>query len=129
MNATACVVPPAPLFYRHIQMTLSDALERNVQNYDSQVILPTTCREELNWWDTQMCKWNGKSIFKTETDLTINSDASLRGWELVVTSKQQEARGQKRKQGCTSTAWSCGCRSGSPIICQRQNQNFYSAED
>ena len=27
-----------------------------------------------------MCKWNGKSILKTETDLTINSDASLSGW-------------------------------------------------
>ena len=27
-----------------------------------------------------MCKWNGKSILKTETDLTINSDGSLRGW-------------------------------------------------
>ena len=27
-----------------------------------------------------MCKLNGKSILKTETDLTIDSDASLRGW-------------------------------------------------
>ena len=39
MNATACVVPPAPLFYRHLQMTLSDALDRNTQNYSSRVIL------------------------------------------------------------------------------------------
>ena len=80
MNATACVVPPAPLFYRHLQMALSSALEENAQNYDSRVNLPTACREELNWWDSQMCKWNGKSILKTETDLTIDSDASLRGW-------------------------------------------------
>ena len=27
MNATACVVPPAPLFYRHLQMALSSVLE------------------------------------------------------------------------------------------------------
>jgi len=35
MNATACVVSPAPLFYRHLQMALSSALEENAQNYDS----------------------------------------------------------------------------------------------
>ena len=56
MNATACVVPPVPLFYCHLQMALADALEKNVHNYDSRVILPTACQEELNWWDTQMCK-------------------------------------------------------------------------
>ena len=27
-----------------------------------------------------MCKWNGKSILKTETNLIINLDASLTGW-------------------------------------------------
>ena len=80
MNAPACIIPPAPLFYRHLQITLANTLERNFQNYDSRVILPTTCLEELNWWDTQMCKWNGKSILKTETDLTIDSDTSLKGW-------------------------------------------------
>ena len=52
-------------------------------------------------------------------------------WEagkLVVTSKQQEALGQKRRHGCTSTPVA-GWYSDNPIICQRQNQNFYSAED
>ena len=29
------MVPPAPLFYRHLQMALSRVLEDNVQNYDS----------------------------------------------------------------------------------------------
>ena len=28
MNMTACVVPPVPLFYCHLQMALSSALER-----------------------------------------------------------------------------------------------------
>ena len=79
MNVTACMVPLAPLFYRHLQMALSDALERNAQNYDSQVTLLTPCQEELNWWDNQMCRWNGKSMLKMETDMTIDSDASLRG--------------------------------------------------
>ena len=61
-------------------MALSDTLERNAQNYDSQMTLLTPCWEELNWWDAQMCKWNGKSMLKMETNLTIDLDASLRGW-------------------------------------------------
>ena len=35
MNATVCVIPPAPLFYRHLQMALSNTLERNNQNYEA----------------------------------------------------------------------------------------------
>ena len=125
MNATACVIPPAPLFYRHLQMALANMLERNFQSYDSRVILPTTCLEELNWWDTQMCKWNGKSILKTETDLTIDSDASLKGWgarcHLQTTGGMvsRESKDAHRLLGAAS------CHSGSQIICQRQNQNFY----
>lgn len=43
------------------------------------MILLTTCPdlEKLNWWDTQLHKRYGKSILTKETDLTIDSDASL----------------------------------------------------
>ena len=126
MNATACVIPPAPLFYRHLQMAQANTLERNFQNYNSRVALPTTCLEELNWWDTQMCKWNGKSILKTETDLTINSDASLKGWgarcHLHTTGGGMVTRGSEDAHQLLAAA---SCHSGSQIICQRQNQNFY----
>ena len=44
----------------------------------SSFLSPPT--EELNWWDTQMCKWNGKSTLKTEINLIIDSDVSLMGW-------------------------------------------------
>ena len=37
-------------------------------------------REELIWWDTQMIKWNGRTVLATEPDLTIESDASSQGW-------------------------------------------------
>ena len=80
MNATSCVVPPAPLFTRHLQMNLSRALEANSQNYDSLLILSRESKEELRWWDTHMSRWNGKSLIKREVDLTIDSDASLIGW-------------------------------------------------
>ena len=57
-----------------------DTIQHTREDYESQVTLPSTCLEELSWWDTQMCKWNGKSILKMETDMIIDSDASLMGW-------------------------------------------------
>ena len=83
MNATSCVVPPAPLFTRHLQMNLSRALEANSQNYDSLLTLSQESKEELRWWDTHMSRWNGKSLIKREVDLTIDSDTSLIGWGAV----------------------------------------------
>ena len=80
MNATSCVIPPAPLFCCHLQMTLSNTLERNSQHYKAQVILPQDCLEELEWWDTNMGRWNGRTILKREMDLAIDLDASLQGW-------------------------------------------------
>ena len=80
MNATNCVIPPAPLFCRHLQMALSNTLEENSQCYEAKVVLSQDCLEELEWWDTNMCKWNGRTILKREIDLTIDSDASLQGW-------------------------------------------------
>jgi len=52
VNATSCVIPPAPLFCRHLQMALSNTLEENSQSYEAQVTLPKDCLEELEWWDT-----------------------------------------------------------------------------
>ena len=37
-------------------------------------------REELEWWDNHMRNWNGKTLLRSEIDLVIDSDASLRGW-------------------------------------------------
>ena len=58
MNATSGVIPPAPLFYRLLEMALSDALNSsNSQRYETQVSLPPHAREELRWWDSHMVKW------------------------------------------------------------------------
>ena len=46
MNATSQVIPPAPLFYRHLQMALSATLNQHSQCYEAQVTLTTECREE-----------------------------------------------------------------------------------
>jgi len=83
MNATTQVIPPAPLFYRHLQMTLTEALDKGGQNYETEISLPLDCVEELLWWDNHMSKWNGKSMVRRDVDLVIESTASLRGWGAV----------------------------------------------
>ena len=80
MNSTTCVIPPAPLFYRSLQMALSNTLETHSQNYEGLVMLLPDSLEELQWWDTEMSKWNGKTLLKREVDMVIDSDASLQGW-------------------------------------------------
>ena len=60
MSAANQVIPPAPLFYRYLQMDLSAALRAGCQNYETTLQLSQDSKEELVWWDTQMAKWNGK---------------------------------------------------------------------
>ena len=80
INATNCVLLPAPLFCHLLQMALANTLERNSQCYEAQVLLNQDCLEELEWWNTNMSRWNSKTLLKQDTDLVIDSDASLEGW-------------------------------------------------
>ena len=74
------VIPPAPLFFRHLQMSPSNTLNSNFQCYEAQIPLTQPCKEEVRWWNTHMIRCNGKSLFKKEADTIIDSDASLIGW-------------------------------------------------
>ena len=60
-------------------MALTNTLEKNSQRYEAQVLLTHNCLEELEWWNTKMSRWNGKTFLKRDIDLVINSDASLEG--------------------------------------------------
>ena len=80
MNATAQVIPPAPLFYHHLQRDLTQALWKSSQSYDTCLTLSQYSSDELVWWDSQMVKWNGRTILVRNTDLIIDSDASRAGW-------------------------------------------------
>ena len=95
MNATLCVIPVAPLFCRHLQMCLSQALNSNAQSYEALVPLSPESREELVRWDTHMKNWNGKTLLRREIDLTIDSDA----WagEQPVRTKGPEVHGRARE--------------------------------
>ena len=94
MNAANQVIPPAPLFYRHLQMDLAEALRASNQDYESTLTLGSDSKEELIWWDNQMINWNGKTILSVEPDMVIESDASNIGW------------GASCQQTSTSGPWS-----------------------
>ena len=72
-------------------MSLTQALDQSLQNYDTVLTLSQDSREELRWWDMHMHNWNGKTLIKREVDLTIESDASLTD----VRGRGQEVPGHK----------------------------------
>ena len=80
MNSVSQAVPPAPLFYRHIQRDLARALEKGNQCYNVPCPLSEGARTDLDWWAHHLARWSGKSLLLRKPDLTIESDASLTGW-------------------------------------------------
>ena len=66
------MIPPATLFYCHVQRDLARALDMSHQNYDWELVLSQDSREELEWWDSK--------LLDREFDLTIDSNALLSGW-------------------------------------------------
>ena len=83
MNVANQVIPPVSLFYRNLQMGLVATLRALDQNYESSLTLSLDSKEELVWWDTQMRKWNGKSIVTIEPKMVMESDAPNQGGELL----------------------------------------------
>ena len=61
-------------------MDLAAALRGADQDYETIIELSPNSREEMIWWDTQMIKWNSRTVISTEPNLTIESDASTQGW-------------------------------------------------
>ena len=59
---------------------MTTALDQSNQCYETPFSLSSTAIEELEWWNTQLAHWNGKSLVLRQPDLQIESDASLRGW-------------------------------------------------
>ena len=119
MNATSRVIPPAPLFYRHLQMALSEALNSNSHCYETQVSLSRYSREELKWWDNHMVKWNGKSLLSKEIDMIIDSDASLIGWGAVCQNQRIGGPWSHREPDAYKLP---GSHTGSLDISETQNQ-------
>ena len=79
LTHAAHAMTAAPLFFRHLQSCLQHALQP-AQNYDVPCHLTSEARDELTWWADYLPTWNGKSILRSEPDLTIETDASTVGW-------------------------------------------------
>ena len=89
MTSSLQAIAPAPLHYRHLQMTHIRGLLVN-KSYQAKVALNSECLLELRWWISQMQSWNGKSMISAGPDLTLTSDASKRGWGATLGSERAQ---------------------------------------
>ena len=79
LTASVRAILPAPLHYRHMQMTQTKALLTG-KSYEAKVTLTPDTLLELRWWISNIKDWNGRAIITPSPDLTIETDASLSGW-------------------------------------------------
>ena len=80
LTSSIQAVFPAPLHYRHFLRLQVKGLFMG-KGYETEVPLSEDCQGDLQWWIDQMSNWNGRSIITPAPDLTITTDASLKGWE------------------------------------------------
>ena len=82
LNHAAQAIPPAPLFYRNLQLCLQSALGRTSGGrvYSVPVQLTPAAVQELQWWQEHLTIWNGHHLLTTPPDMVIETDASTTGW-------------------------------------------------
>ena len=128
MNAATQAIPMAPLYYRGLQACLREALQGN-QNYASVVTLTNEAREELEWWRDHFTQWNGRSLIAHNTSLTIETDASKRGWGSM---QRDPHRGPMEPTGTSYAYQLPGAFSSTDrykMLCQKQFQSDNPSED
>jgi len=103
-----------------------DAIQHPTEELSARVILPQDCLEELEWWDTNMSRWNGMTIVKREMDLTIDSDASQQDWGAFCKDRQNLLFGTENACQLSKTI---GCHLGNPDVCKIKNRNVHPIED
>jgi hypothetical protein len=82
LNHAAQAIPPAPLFYRNLQLCLRRSLEGTAggRDYSTQAYLTPAASQELEWWREHLTRWNGQCLLITTPDVVIQTDASTTGW-------------------------------------------------
>ena len=78
MLAAILAIQPAPLHYRGLQWLKHRALK--ARGYDGMVLLSGEAREDLAWWTRNLVSWNGRVTEQRTPTMTIETDASMRGW-------------------------------------------------
>ena len=78
MSAALLAVRPAPLHYRSLQALKNRAIKR--RSYKAMIRLSVEVREDLTWWLKSLSEWNGRKVCDPSPTMTIETDASKRGW-------------------------------------------------
>lgn len=79
LSSSIQAIIPGPLHYRALQRLKCYHLRKGL-TYFQFVPLSEEARTELLWWIDHMEAWNGQTIFRSQPDLVIESEASGSGW-------------------------------------------------
>ena len=63
-------------------------------NFDNKVLLSNDSIKELQWWQTNLVKKNGKLIRQGEVNFVCRTDASLLGWGAIDLITSSHANGR-----------------------------------
>ena len=66
---------PAKLMLRNIYRLLNTK-----ESWKDQLVLDTSCMEDLQWWLSSIDTWNGKVVKDEHINLQLTTDASSSGW-------------------------------------------------
>ena len=78
MHAASRAIIPAPLYYRDLQLQLIEGV--NTQGWSGKITLNQESKENLNWWISQVQRWNLATIETRAPDMQLETDASKQGW-------------------------------------------------
>ena len=83
-NLTASIqaVLPAPLHYRSLQCVKNLKIKETL-DYELVVQVTQEAKVDLKWWLDHLVKWNGRSRLAPHWEMTIQTDASCKGWGAV----------------------------------------------
>ena len=119
---------PAPLHYRNLQFAKNQALQK-FHSYETVVHLNQQAVQEIQWWRDHLHAWNGRAILRQPVQLTIETDASTKGWGAHCQGVKQRGAvvssgGVTHKQS-RAPSWV----SGSEDICKRCGKGAHPSPD
>ena len=84
-KATAMLgaVFPARLQTRHLLQVKNDALKMG-SKWSDTVKITDEATQDLLWWRTNLRSWNGHTWIPRATDMDVYTDASDKGWGIVI---------------------------------------------
>ena len=66
------------------------------QSYDSLIVLPDHCMDEIQWWIQNLPLQNGKAMITPAPDMIVSSNASKKGWGAAYKTSQTGGRWSRK---------------------------------